>query len=125
MFLSFLTFDIVNTQSERGINMDLKQMIGLRIKDIRIKKGFTQEQLAEKININSKYLSSIERGMENPTLNILIKLSESLNVNFNNIFYQIEIEDSAKRKSMINSILNEADDNQLKLVYKILSAIIR
>lgn len=105
--------------------MDLKQMIGLRIKDIRIKKGFTQEQLAEKININSKYLSSIERGMENPTLNILIKLSESLDVNFNNIFYQIEIEDSAKRKSMINSILNEADDNQLKLVYKILSAIIR
>ena len=48
--------------------MDLKQMIGARIKDIRTKKGLTQEQLAEKIEINPKYLSSIERGLENPTL---------------------------------------------------------
>jgi DNA-binding XRE family transcriptional regulator len=105
--------------------MDAKQTIGCRIKHIRMKKGFTQEQLAEKIDINSKYLSSIERGKENPTLNTLIKLSESLDVNLNNIFYQVEIEDPAKRKSLINSILNEASDEQLKLAYKILSAIIR
>jgi len=48
--------------------MDVKQMIGSRIKEIRTKKGFTQEQLAEKIDISPKYLSSIERGKENPTL---------------------------------------------------------
>ena len=54
--------------------MDVKQMIGIRIKDIRNRRGFTQEELAEKIDINPKYLSSIERGKENPTLNTLIKL---------------------------------------------------
>lgn len=105
--------------------MDTKQTIGCRIKHIRMKKGFTQEQLAEKIDINPKYLSSIERGKENPTLNMLIKLSESLDVNLNDIFYQFEIEDPAKRKSMIDSILNEANDEQLKLAYKILLTIIR
>ncbi len=105
--------------------MDAKQMIGVRIKDIRNKKGFTQEELAEKIDINPKYLSSIERGKENPTLNTLIKLSESLDVNLNDIFHQIEIEDLAKRKALLISLLDEANDDQLKLAYRILLTIIR
>ena len=105
--------------------MDIKQMIGARIKDIRTKMGLTQEQLAEKIEINSKYLSSIERGLENPTLNTLIKLSESMDVNLDDIFNQIQIENPAERKSLIISLLDQADDEQLKLAYKILSVIIR
>ncbi len=104
--------------------MDVKQMIGGRIKDIRMTKGLTQEALAEKTDINSKYLSSIERGKENPTLYTLIKLSESLDVNLSDIFHQIEIEDPAKRKALLISLLNEADDDQLKLAYRILLAII-
>jgi transcriptional regulator with XRE-family HTH domain len=124
MFLSPLIFGIIKIQSKREIIMDAKQMIGARIKDIRNRKGFTQEDLAEKININPKYLSSIERGKENPTLNTLIKLSESLDVNLNDFFHQIEIENPAKRKALLISLLDEADDDQLKLAYQILSAII-
>jgi len=105
--------------------MDIKQMIGARIKDIRTKKGFTQEQLAEKIEINPKYLSSIERGLENPTLNTLIKLSEKLGVDLDDIFNHVQIEDPAERKSLILSLLDQANDEQLKLAYRILSVIIR
>ena len=104
--------------------MDLKEMIGSRIKDIRNKKGLTQEQLSESAGINPKYLSSIERGKENPTLKILLKLSQSLNVNLDEIFSNIQIEDPARRKSLIISLLDEADDEQLKMAYKILTAII-
>jgi transcriptional regulator with XRE-family HTH domain len=105
--------------------MDLKQMIGARIKDIRNKQGITQEQLSEKIGINTKYLSSIERGKENPTLNILLNLAQSLDVNLDEIFSDIQIEDPKNRKAMINSLLNQVDDEQLKFAYKILSAIIK
>jgi len=104
--------------------MDLKQMIGARIKEIRTKKGITQEQLSERMEINPKYLSSIERGKENPTLNTLIKLSESLGVDLSEIFRFIQIEDPAERKSLIISILDESDNEQLKLIFKILSAIV-
>lgn len=104
--------------------MDIKQMIGARVKAIRNKKKITQEQLAEKIEINSKYLSSIERGLENPTMNTLIKMSESLGVGLDEFFNQIEIEDPADRKKLIRSLLNQATDEQLKLAYRILSVII-
>jgi len=99
-------------------------MIGARIKDIRNKKGLTQEQLSEKMEINPKYLSSIERGNENPTLNTLIKLPESLEVELSEIFSICQIEDPRERKSMITSLLDQADNEQLKLAPKILSAIL-
>ena len=76
--------------------MNLKQMIGMRIAELRNSKGFTQEKLAGKMEISSKYLSSIERGKENPTLDTLIKLSESLGVNIEDIFRFIQIGDSAE-----------------------------
>lgn len=104
--------------------MDLKQMIGSRIKDIRNKKGITQEQLSESVGINPKYLSSIERGKENPTLNILLQLAQSLDVNLDEIFRHVQIEDPEMRMRLILRLLDKADDEQLKLAYKILSVII-
>ena len=104
--------------------MNTKQMIGARIKEIRNKKGLTQEQLSEKMEINPKYLSSIERGNENPTLNTLIKLSESLEVDLSEIFSFIQIEDPGERKSMITSLLDEADNEQLKVAFRVLSAVL-
>ena len=104
--------------------MDLKEMIGSRIQEIRNKKGITQDQLSEKVGISAKYLSSIERGKENPTLNTILKLAQSLDVTPDEFFIHLEIEDPAKRKSMINELLDEADEDQLKLIYKVLSAMI-
>ena len=104
--------------------MDIKQMIGARIKEIRTKKGITQEGLSERMEINPKYLSSIERGKENPTLNTLIKLSESLEVDIGEIFSFVEAEDPNRRRSQIISLLDEADSEQLKMIFKVLSVVI-
>jgi len=104
--------------------VDLKKMIGSRIQEIRNKKGITQDQLSEKVGISSKYLSSIERGKENPTLNTILKMARSLDVMPDEFFTHLEIEDPGKRKSMIIEMLDEADDDKLKLAYKVLSAVI-
>jgi len=64
MFLTgLLSVTIRIIKNDGGLKaVDKKQMIGARIKEIRNKKGLTQEQLSEKMEINPKYLSSIERG---------------------------------------------------------------
>jgi transcriptional regulator with XRE-family HTH domain len=104
--------------------VDPKKLIGQRIAEIRNKRGMTQDQLAEKMEISPKYLSSIERGKENPTLNTLINLAQSLNVDLGAIFSFIQIEDPSKRKALVTSLLNKADENQVKLALKVLSSII-
>ena len=123
IFLNLLTFLRLFVEGREKI-VDLKEMIGSRIQEIRNKKGITQDQLSEKVGISSKYLSSIERGKENPTLNTILKLAQSLEVKPDHFFIHLEIEDPGKRKSMINDILDEADEDQLKLIYKVLSAMI-
>ena len=70
------------------------------------------------MDINSKYLSGIERGRENPTLNTLIKLANSLDVDLGDIFTFVQIEDLTQRKTMINKLLDGADNDQLKFAYK-------
>lgn len=105
--------------------MKTKQLVGARIKSIRMKKGLTQEKLAEKIGISPKYLSSIERGLENPTLDTILNIVKKLRVPLDDIFSTVDIENPKKRKALINKLLDEADDEQLKLAYKVLVAIIR
>jgi len=54
----------------------------------------------------------------------LIKLSESLEVDIGEIFSFVEAEDPNRRKSQIISLLDEADSEQLKMIFKVLSIII-
>lgn len=109
----------------KGVDMDIKQLIGSRIKSIRTKKQLTQENLAERMNINPKYLSSIERGKENPTLNTMILMAEALEVDISEIFKFTQIEDFKLRKPLLTKLLEEADSEQLKVAYKVLSVIIK
>lgn len=106
-------------------NVETKRLIGIRIGNIRKKMGLTQEELAAKMDIGPKYLSSIERGKENPTLNTLIKLSQALEVDLGEIFNAVKIEDVARRKNLVISMINEADEEQLKQAYKFLAAIMK
>lgn len=60
--------------------MEIKKLIGIRIKTLRKKKGFSQEELAEKAHITAKHVSSIELGKENPTFETFLNLSIALEV---------------------------------------------
>jgi len=99
-------------------------MIGNRIGELRKQKGLTQEKLAEKMGVSPKYLSSIERGKENPTLDMIINLAQSMNIEIAELFTSIEVEDPSRRKSLITSLLKEADEEQIKIGLKILKVII-
>lgn len=54
--------------------------LGKRIRESRIKKGYTQQNLAEQADIGVMYLSEIERGIKMPSLNIFIKIIDVLDV---------------------------------------------
>lgn len=55
----------------------------LFIKEIRIKQGLTQSQLARKSNIRQSYISQLERNIPNaksPTLRIMFQISTALGI---------------------------------------------
>ena len=60
--------------------MELKAM-GQRIKTARERKGYTQEQLAERLNLSVQHVSVIERGVKAPKLETFIRIANELQVN--------------------------------------------
>lgn len=104
-------------------DMDTKEMIGSRIREIRTKKGMTQEALAEKMGINPKFISSIERGKENPTLNTIINLADSLGVPIGEVFSFLELQDTSKRPAGIRELVKNAEPEELKLILKVVSVV--
>lgn len=66
--------------------MDLIE-IGKRIKAERKSKNFSQERLAEEINVTPHYIYEIERGLKTMSLETLINLSKALDVTTDYILF--------------------------------------
>lgn len=52
--------------------------IGKRIRDLRIKQGFTQESIAEKASISLSFYGHIERGSRKMSLETLVSIATIL-----------------------------------------------
>ena len=57
-----------------------------RIRQLRSKKGWSQERLAEEAGIHRVYLAGIERGKRNPSLKSLEHLADALGVSLPKLF---------------------------------------
>ncbi len=62
------------------------EKFGLRIKQLRIKKGIKQDQLAVMAKIDPSYLNGIEAGKKNPSLKRIAKLSRVLKTSLSDLF---------------------------------------
>lgn len=61
------------------MSLDYKS-IGLRIRSYRIRRGMTQEQLAEKADLSRSHITYIEKGEKAVSLEALIEISNALQV---------------------------------------------
>ena len=105
--------------------METKKLVGMRIKSLRRGKGYSQEKLAELAGINAKYLSSVERGEENPTLDLFIRLSQSLKIDINEMF-NIEYESQPPQmlRKKLQALVAEIKDQDLSRAIRILGMLI-
>ena len=60
--------------------MDIRKTLGANLKRLRRAKGWSQEEYAFEAGIHRTYVSDIERGARNPTIEILVKLALPLGV---------------------------------------------
>lgn len=60
--------------------------LGQNIKRLREKKGWTQEELAEKAELHISYIGQIERGLRYPSLKVLFKISDALGIKITDLF---------------------------------------
>jgi transcriptional regulator with XRE-family HTH domain len=56
----------------------LRQKFGLRLREIRVHRGLTQERFAELLNVSVDFLSLVERGVNAPSFETLDRISKRL-----------------------------------------------
>lgn len=71
-------------QNRRGSN-EMSRQFGERVRVLRKRNGWSLEKLAERAGMHVTYLSSVERGYRNPTLNILAALASALGVTLSSL----------------------------------------
>lgn len=59
--------------------------LGENIKNVRLSRGKTQQDLAEDVGISQAMVNGIERGVKRPSVPVLAAIAESLNVSVDSL----------------------------------------
>ena len=66
--------------------MDIKQAVGKRIKFLRNQTGMSQEELADRADIDRTYITSVECGKRNVSIVNIEKIAKALGVTLSKLF---------------------------------------
>ena len=81
---------------------------GDRLKEARIMKGYTQKQLAEKLNIGGTTVTGYEKDNSEPSMNTISKIMQILDVDANFLFQDESCETTQTEKELSEKIKNLA-----------------
>jgi transcriptional regulator with XRE-family HTH domain len=66
--------------------MNIKEKFGFKVKQLREQKGFSIEYLANISNVDRTYISDIEKGKRNVSIEIIEKIIFALDTDFIEFF---------------------------------------
>jgi transcriptional regulator with XRE-family HTH domain len=97
---------------------------GQRLRALREDRRLTQQELGDKAGLSYKYLGSVERGSENPSLRVILKLAEALEVEPRHLFeFHHEATSPTVLRKELNRLLRDADQEKLQQAVKLMRAL--
>jgi transcriptional regulator with XRE-family HTH domain len=100
-----------------------KILLGARLKELRKAAGLSQEELSVKIGIEAKYLSRIETAGCYPSVLVLEKVAEALEIEMLELFNFSHLDNDAVSQRGIESILKRASQEERQLIHKLIKAV--
>lgn len=105
---------------------DVPKQLGIRVRAARENAGLTQEELAERAEIDKDSVSSVERGRTFPSLRTMYDLAIGLGVDVVELIPPTGPTKSAARaksEAEIRELLRNANDKQLRMIRNIVAAV--
>ena len=97
---------------------------GRILKSIRMKKGYTREQIAERVGISTRYLSAIENEQREPSYNVLYRLFHSLGISADTIFYPDSNQTDNSDAEQMKRLYMDCSERERKIVRALIDNIL-
>ena len=90
--------------------------IGKRIKIARIKADFTQERLAEAVEISPPHMSTIETGTTRVSLSAIVNLANALSVTVDDLLCDSVVKSKVQFEKDIAAVLDDCDEHEIRII---------
>jgi len=104
---------------------DQGRRFGRRVRELRKRANMTQEALGSAAGINFKYVGAVERGEENPSLSIIIKLATGLGVEPVELFELEHVQPERTLRAQARKLLDETSSADIQRFVRIMKALSR
>ncbi len=95
----------------------MNKLLGSRIKELRIAKGFTQEYIADLIGVSRQKFARIESGENSINFDILSQISQILDVSVNDITRVLDESPTVEFRSLEDESSSKSVFDMLDLFY--------
>lgn len=102
----------------------VQKIIGKKVQELRKQKGFTQERLAERVNISPHYLSALERGVYNIKLDLLVDILNTLNCSADDVFQDVVNSSSKVKASQLSEKLKSLPAKDQRIILEVVDTMI-
>ncbi len=96
--------------------------IGKRIKQKRIEKNYTQEQLAELVNIGPSHMSHLEGGKTVPSMDVFIALCNVLEVSADELLCREIVAGKPILANWLTDLIEDCDATETKILTDVLTS---
>ena len=104
----------------------LRKQLGSRIRQLRKARSWTQQQLADRAELDYKYVGAVERGERNITIDNVEKIAAGLGVEAHQLFLftaRGELSEERVNAAKIRDLLEHANDERKALMWRVLREI--
>ena len=102
----------------------MEKIIGKRIQEFRKRKGMTQEELSEIIDVSPHYLSALERGVYNIKLQTLVKILNALEIAADEVFCDVVKKSCAVSANRLSDKLASLPTKEQEKIFAVVDTMI-
>jgi transcriptional regulator with XRE-family HTH domain len=102
-----------------------KILFGKRLRELREKRGMTQEELSNLLDIEWQHVSRLENGKNLPSCSILISLANVFDMDIREFVDYEHLNPEINVDESINKLLSLATNEQKKVIFRIIRAILK
>ena len=100
-----------------------KYFIAKKIKLARKKAGYTQEKLAEKVELTPGFISLIETGKKRASLETLIRVCKELEITLNDLVVGNQITEPSDYSIEFAELISNLNESERNMIFQIIKAI--